>query len=207
MAFPPSLPPSQPNDRNADIRVMFWCRKAWHPLPPTYPSSSPFHDPVTSSLPVNFQPWPSSIIHCRGTAEDSRAHSGDSEPNPAAGFTQSCACASAPPLAHRDTLHHLHQPMVRASACSEVPHFTPQALPEQGAHHEAPTSACNKTLQPGEQQFAPNIPKRSSWDHGAPGRMMKCKALPSAHINHLGLVPVLFKASLFSNLWQISILC
>lgn len=86
--------------------------------------------------------------------------------------------------------------MVRArNASSEVPHFTPPALPEQGAHHEAPTSACSKTLQPGEQQFAPNIPKRSSWDHGTPGRMMKCKALPSAHINHPGLVPVLFKAS------------
>lgn len=30
-----SLPPTQPNDRNADIGVMFWCRKGWHPLPPT----------------------------------------------------------------------------------------------------------------------------------------------------------------------------
>lgn len=84
--------------------------------------------------------------------------------------------------------------------------YTP-SLAEQGAHHEASISACSKTLQPGEQQFAPNIPKRCSWGHGAPGRLMECKALSSAHINQAGLVPVLFKASLFSHLWQISILC
>lgn len=98
--------------------------------------------------------------------------------------------------------------MVRArNVHSEVLRFTPQALAEQGAHHEAFASACSKTLQPAEQQFTPNMPKRCSWDHAAPGRLMKCKALYSAHINHAGLVPVLFKASLFSYLWQISILC
>lgn len=107
-----------------------------------------------------------------------------------------CLWLCTSPGSQGHALHHLHQPMVRArNACSQVLHFTPQAPAEQGAHHEASTSSCSKALQPGEQQFAPNIPKRCSWDHGAPGRLMKCKALSSAHINQTGLVPVLFKAS------------
>lgn len=101
-------------------------------------------------------------------------------------------CSPSPPSAHGES-----------KACL----LRNASLAEQGAHPEASPSVCSTTLQPGEQQFAPNSPKRCSWDHGAPGRLMKCKALPSAHINHSGLVPVLFKASLFSYLWQISILC
>lgn len=182
------------------VLTLGWCFRAGR-------DGSTFHDPVTSSLLMNLQPWPCFIFHCRGTAQVSRGHRGDAEPHPAAaGFTQSCACGSAPPLAHRDMLSIVFMARAR-NVCSEVLHFAPQALTEQAAHHEASTSACSKTFQPGEQQFAPNIPKRCSWDRGAPGRVMKCKAPSSAHINHAGLVPVLFKAPLFSCLWQISILC
>lgn len=173
-------------------------------FPPSLPPSSPFHDPVISSLPMSFQPWLSSINHCRGqhrTAEDTEGI--------LSLILLLASLRAVPPPAHRDMLSIISiKPMVGTrNACSEVFHFTPQALAEQGAHHEASISACSKTLQLGEQQFAPNIPQRCSWDHGAAGRLMRCKALSSAHINHTGLVPVLFKASLFSSLWQISILC
>lgn len=123
---------------------------------------------------------------------------GDAEPCPAAGFTGHCWGKVSNGAAII--------PWVRArKVCSEMPPFTCQALAEQGAHKLG--SACRRAPQSAEQQFTSDTPERCCWDQGTPGRLMQCKVLSSVHINHAGLVPVLYKAPLCSYLWQISICC